>query len=223
MPVTVYSADFGSQRPMTDMDLRSKNKDGSSGITHLHYTGKALWQFGDGQLHSSISLSPSEPLSPCTLSVLSSAGLGYAELQLAWEDDWQRQLSTATIDSVLAGDQVTAETPTVLRVRVSNIDQEFTSFGTTLLGFVSSSSERFPLQRLFGFVKVPPLAPGDEAVVTLPLPDVNALSVSDWVGRRSISPGTLRLRVGIQGQWLKHERTLVGDTVVTEDYAGLFA
>ena len=203
LPYTIYKANFGSQRAMTDMDLRSANADGSRGITHLHYTGTPLWAFGDG--------------------------LGYAELELSWADDWTQQPSTADTAATAGGNDADADTkrekaaPTEMRVRVSNVGAEQWSSGATVLGFVSSDGDpRFPVQKLFGFGKAPPLGPGESAVVTLPLPTDEVLAVSDWTGRRVVSPGALSLRVGMQGQWLTHTRVLTGEAVVTEDYSALF-
>ena len=51
LPYTIYPAAFNLTRPITDMSLR-----GGQGITHMHYTGTPLWEFGSGPSYSKFSV-----------------------------------------------------------------------------------------------------------------------------------------------------------------------
>ncbi len=69
--MTVYSADFINQRPITNLDLRAQG-----GVTYRYFQGKPLWPFGFGMSYGAFEFKPAVPdaILKTTVSALSSPG-----------------------------------------------------------------------------------------------------------------------------------------------------
>jgi beta-glucosidase len=54
--VTVYDADFITQRPITNLDLRAQG-----GVTYRYFQGEPLWPFGHGVSYGHFEFEPAAP------------------------------------------------------------------------------------------------------------------------------------------------------------------
>ena len=161
LPYTIYPAAFNLTRPITDMSLR-----GGEGITHLHYTGAALWKFGSGSSYTKFAVSiVSRPL----------LVLNGTEVETFIAQSAQGQSYSVRVQNVGA-------VPGGTRVLgfVTCDDPEV----------------YFPKQRLFGFNSVDLLEPTASTTVTLKLPTPKQLSVADEAGRQWLHPASYSIHIG---------------------------
>ena len=141
---------------------------GGDGITHLHYTGTPLWQFGFGLSYSSF------------------------EVTVEAEPQPTDAVSGWTVGSFAVA---AAAKHAVYSVRVTNVGS--VGGGFNVPGFVTSDqAEGFPLQRLFGFVGVDWLEPGASRVLELALPTAKQLSVADEHGQQWLQAADYTVHIG---------------------------
>nr|AMW64957.1 beta-xylosidase [Thermoascus aurantiacus] len=189
---TQYPAEYATQFPATDMSLRPSGK--NPGQTYMWYTGKPVYEFGHGLFYTTfhISLDSSHIKK-------NSAGATY---------------NIAALLSQPHPDHEFIEQVPLLNftVKVANTGHRASPYSAMLFASTRDAGPApYPNKWLVGFDRLPTLAPGESATLTIPVA-IGSVTRVDEQGNRVLYPGRYELA-------LNNERDAVLSFTLTGDEA----
>ncbi|KAL6857296.1 glycoside hydrolase family 3 protein [Trichoderma novae-zelandiae] len=190
---TQYPAEYVHQFPQNDMNLRPDGKS-NPGQTYIWYTGKPIYQFGDGLFYTTFKetlATHPKSLKFNTSSILSAPHPGYT---------YSEQFPVFTFEADIKNSGKTESPYTaMLFVRTSN-----------------AGPAPYPNKWLVGFDRLADIKPGHSSKLSIPVP-VSALARVDSLGNRIVYPGKYELALNTD-ESVKLEFELVGKEVTIENW-----
>ena len=180
---TQYPAEYAMQFPATDMNLRPEGS--NPGQTYKWYTGMPVYEFGAGLFYTTFSISSAKGSAPSTYNIvdmLSQPHPAYPDIELVPFLNF-----TGT---------------------VSNTGSVASEYSAMLFANTSTAGPApYPNKWLVGFDRLPSIAPGSSATMTIPVP-IGAVSRVDALGNAVLYPGQYELA-------LNNERSAVMSFTLT--------
>ena len=188
---TQYPASYIDQFSQDDMSVRP-NKSGNPGQTYKWYTGTAVYPFGHGLFYTNFSVAASS-CSSVRGSNTSSSTFNTKNLISAAHPSY------AYIDLVPFYNYT---------VTVTNTGKIASDYSAILYANTSTAGPApYPVKWVVGFDRLPPIAPGASATLTIPV-TIGSLLRYDTDGHGLLYPGKYDLA-------LNNERTAVGQLTLT--------
>ncbi|KAH6607018.1 glycoside hydrolase family 3 [Trichoderma cornu-damae] len=190
---TQYPAEYVHQFPQNDLNLRPDGKS-SPGQTYIWYTGKPVYQFGDGLFYTAFKeslASHSKSLKFNASKILASPHPGYTYSQLV-----PALTFTANVEN---SGETASPYSAMLFVRTSN-----------------AGPKPYPNKWLVGFDRLATIKPGYSSTLSIPVP-IGAIARVDSLGNRIIYPGKYELALNTD-ESVKVEFEMVGDEVTIENW-----
>lgn len=189
---TQYPAEYVHQFAQNDMNLRPDGKK-NPGQTYIWYTGKPVYQFGDGLFYTTFkeTLGKQSTLKFNASQILGAAHPGYTYSE-------QTPVFTFTANIQNSG----------------KTDSPYTA-----MAFVRTSNagpKPYPNKWLVGFDRLATIKAGHSSTLSIPIP-LNALSRVDNKGNKIVYPGKYELVLNTD-ESVKLEFELVGDEVTLENW-----
>jgi beta-D-xylosidase 4 len=189
---TQYPAEYVHQFAQNDMNLRPDGKK-NPGQTYIWYTGKPVYQFGDGLFYTTFkeTLGKQSTLRFNASQILGAAHAGYTYSE-------QTPVFTFTANIQNSG----------------KTDSPYTA-----MAFVRTSNagpKPYPNKWLVGFDRLATIKAGHSSTLSIPIP-LNALSRVDNKGNKIVYPGKYELVLNTD-ESVKLEFELVGDEVTLENW-----
>jgi xylan 1,4-beta-xylosidase len=198
LPVTQYPSDYIAQIPVTDMSLRPNKTSGSPGRTYQWYTGKPIFEFGNGLHYTNF-----------TASIASSSSAG----------GYGGSNTTYSISDLTTGCNETYQDRCAFKtfaVDVKNTGSVTSDYVT--LGFLAGQHgpEPYPIKRLVAYQRLHNITAGSTQTASLNL-TLGSLARVDDNGNTVLYPGDYSLQIDTQP--LSYVNfTLTGSEVVLDHW-----
>ena len=190
LPITQYPAEYATQIPMTDMQLRPH--DSSPGRTYKWYTGQPVFEFG--------------------------FGLHFTTFKFAWASSSPRSYAIADVMSRARSAAAFPDLATLdsFPVKVTNTGKVTSDYVALLFASGSFGPAPHPNKQLIAYTRVHGLAPGHSATAQLNV-TLGALARADEDGKKWLYPGTYTLKLDTTGE-LSHTFSLTGSAAMVADW-----
>ncbi len=170
LPTTQYPADYITQIPMTDMNLRPNSTTASPGRTYQWYTGKPIFEFGYGMHYTNFSASIQCP----------GTSFAISDLMRSCNETYKDKCMFKTI-----------------KVDVKNEGQTTSDYVT--LGFLAGTHgpAPHPNKRLVSYTRLHSIAGGSNATASLKI-TLGSMGRADETGSTWLYPGDYSLMIDTQ-------------------------
>lgn len=186
---TQYPAEYANQFPATDLGLRPDHS--NPGQTYIWYTGKPVYEFGDGLFYTEFAETGHQAGATYNISeLLSAPHPGYTHSELVPFVNF------------------TAE--------VKNTGHTASPYTAMLFASTSAGPKPLPNKWLVGFDRLPTIAPGKSATLTIPVP-IGAVTRADTNGNKILYPGKYELALN-NDRSVVVSFTLTGTAAVLENW-----
>lgn len=186
LPITQYPADYADQVDMTNMELRSGDK--NPGRTYIWYTGEAVYPFG--------------------------SGLHYTTFAFSWVSKPAARYDIG--DLVRLGDKsgfLDLKVFASFKIEIENTGGTASDYAALLfLAGKDSGPAPQPLKRLVAYTRVKQIQPGQKSTGDLTI-TLGSLARADEEGDQWVYPGKFALQLDTNPVAVTAEFELVGEAV----------
>ncbi|KAI9700946.1 MAG: hypothetical protein M1820_006591 [Bogoriella megaspora] len=190
---TQYPADFADFR-QNDLNLRPDESTGNPGQTYIWYTGKPVYQFGDGLFYTTFSTEAAGATNGTAINITNALSQPHPGYEFAE----QKPLVNFT-------------------VKVTNTGKVASDYSAMLFTSTQNAGPSpYPNKWLVGFDRLGSIAPGSSATLNIPIP-LGAMARADEKGNLVVFPGTYKLALN-NDESVVLSVTLAGDEAVVQSW-----